>query len=104
MVKARGSGYRRDRLKGLPFVVEARQPRGGGLGQRLNHMVAWCDEHIGRDGYATSFREDRDTAPGMLPIEFVLWHFADEQAAKDFAAHFWLTYPAAVSDPHNPHI
>jgi hypothetical protein len=96
--KARGSSYRRDQLKTLPFVVEAKQAPGG-LGQRLSDMMAWCSERVGQDGYATSFREDCDTSTGPMRIGYVIWHFADEQAAKYFAAHFELTDPTANGSP-----
>jgi hypothetical protein len=92
MARAHWSAYRRDRLKALPFVVEAPQTPGASLGQRLSHMMAWCSEHVARDSYGTSFREDRNTWDAALPIGFVIWHFADEQTAKNFAAHFDLAY------------
>lgn len=93
MARAHWSAYRRDRLKALPFVVEAPQTPGASLGRRLSHMMAWCSEHVAPDSYGTSLRENGDTSDAALLIGLIIWHFVDEQTAKEFAAHFGLTYP-----------
>jgi hypothetical protein len=88
MSRDRGFTPRRQKLRGLPYVVEVPRPDGIGLWRELDAMNAWARAMCGADGYAITTREDR-SEPG-LPRTILRMHFRDEPMARAFAAAFGL--------------
>ena len=83
-----GSGHhgtieRSKRLTQLRYLVQVQVPPEG-LGARLGEMHAWALKRCGPGGYLDSGRTKRDRE--NKAVEFVLFHFPDAAAARDFAA------------------
>jgi hypothetical protein len=87
MSKPRGTVERSQKLARLPHAVQIPVPPTG-LGQPLSDMHAWALKRCGPGGYLDTERMERDR---QSAVEFVVFHFPDAAAARDFVTAFaWI--------------
>ena len=74
--------HRRQVERRLTYTVDIPVQAEGGLGKRLDDMIAWCRDNLATDAWAQFGHAEHE--PGQAPRDFVRFLFLDEGAAERF--------------------
>jgi hypothetical protein len=83
----RRSQAKREAERLFPHHVDVPVPPGG-LGRRINDMVAWCQARLREDAW-TQHSHRGEPGPDGVPIDYARFYFADQPNAEAFRTR-WL--------------